>query len=186
LTSTDSFDLFGLPRHYKVDLNELEQKWKIISAQVHPDRFASASSSEKRVAVEWSTRVNEAYRVLKDPVKRAEYLCELAGVALDERTQAAMNIDFLENQMAWRESLDEARLSHQVEALKALQFSVLEASQTYETKVGDLLDQQQWQTAANSLREWMFIQKFLQEVTHAMRATRDRDRDNLASINSNI
>lgn len=177
MTSTDSFDLFGLPRLYKIDLVELEHKWKTISAQVHPDRFASASAAEKRVAVEWSARVNEAYRVLKDPIKRAEYLCALAGFVHDERTQSAMNIEFLENQMAWREALELARLNQHTDDLKVLQSSVLEASNTYEWLVGDLLDQHLWQAASDRLREWMFIQKFSQEVTQAMRATRDHDRN---------
>lgn len=182
MTSTDSFDLFGLPRQYKIDLGELEQIWKTISAQVHPDRFASGTATEKRVAVEWSTRVNEAYRVLKDPVKRAAYLCELSGIDLGDRTQSVMNIDFLESQMVWREALADARSHHHAEALKVLQSSVLEASNKYESQVGDLLDQQQWQIAGDRLREWMFIQKFSQEVTHAMRATRDRDRDAQATM----
>jgi molecular chaperone HscB len=177
LTSSNYFDLFGLPRLYKIDLVELEHKWKSISAQVHPDRFASASAAEKRVAVEWSARVNEAYRILKDPVKRAEYLCVLAGFEHDERTQSPMNIDFLENQMAWREALEQARLNQHAVDLKALQSSVFEASNTYELSVGDLLDQQQWQIAGERLREWMFIQKFSQEVTQAMRAMRDHDRN---------
>lgn len=176
MTSTNSFDLFGLPRLYKIDLVALEQKWKIISAQVHPDRFASASAPEKRVAVEWSARVNEAYRVLKDPIKRAEYLCALAGFEHDERTQSAMNIDFLENQMTWREALEQARLNHHADDLKVLQSSVIEASNTYELLVGDLLDQHQWETAGDRLREWMFIQKFSQEVTQAMRVMRDQHR----------
>lgn len=182
MTPTNSFDLFGLPRLYKIDLVELEQKWKTISAQVHPDRFVSASASEKRVAVEWSARVNEAYRVLKDPVKRAEYLCALAGFDRDERTQSTMNIDFLENQMAWREALEQARLNQHADDLKVLRSSVLEASNTYELLVGDLLDQHQWQTAGDRLREWMFIQKFSQEVTQAMRATRDYDRNRESQI----
>jgi molecular chaperone HscB len=172
LTSNDYFDLFGLPKLFKVDLVVLEQKWKIISAQVHPDRFASASSSEKRVAVEWSARVNEAYRVLKDPIKRAEYLCELAGLNIDERDQAATNIDFLENQMSWREALEEARSSRDMVSLKTLQSSVMEASNSYEIQLGDLLNKHQWQHAVTRLREWMFIQKFSQEVSHALRASR--------------
>lgn len=183
---TDSFDLFGLPRQYKVDLVALEQKWKIISAQVHPDRFASASAAEKRVAVEWSARVNEAYRSLKDPISRAQHLCVLEGINFDERIQSSMNIDFLENQMAWREELEEARLGHHAQALNLLQSSVLEASNRYEAQLGDLLDQHQWQMASDRLREWMFIQKFSQEVTQALRATRNRDRDSLAKLDSEV
>lgn len=176
LISNDSFDLFGLPRQYKIDLAALEQKWKVISAQVHPDRFASASSAEKRVAVEWSARVNEAYRVLKDPIKRAEYLCMLAGIDMGDRQQSAMNVAFLENQMSWREALEDARDNHKIDDLHLLQASVAQASKTYEITIGDLLDQQQWQNAVIRLREWMFIQKFAQEITHALRASRDQDR----------
>ncbi len=176
MTSTNSFDLFGLPRLYKIDLGELEQKWKTISAQVHPDSFTSASAPEKRVAVEWGARINEAYRVLKDPIKRAEHLCSLAGFEHGERTQSAMNIDFLENQMAWREALEQARLNPLTDDLNVLQSTVLEASNTYELSVGKLLDNQQWQTASDRLREWMFIQKFSKEVTQAIRARRDHNR----------
>ncbi len=176
MISNDSFDLFGLPRQYKIDLAALEQKWKIISAQVHPDRFASASSAEKRVAVEWSARVNEAYRVLKDPIKRAEYLCMLAGIDMGDRQQSAMNVEFLENQMFWREALEDTRNNHQIDDLHLLHASVAEASKTYEITIGDSLDRQQWQKAATQLREWMFVQKFAQEIIHALRALRDQDR----------
>lgn len=176
MTQIDYFELFDLPRRFSIDQDALEQKWKSISSKVHPDRFASASAVEKRVAVEWSAHANEAFRVLKEPLKRAEYLCQLAGIDTSERHPGAMDIDFLETQMSWREALAEADQSHHVIDLNALQASVQAASSRYEMQVGELINHENWQKASDLIREWMFVQKFAQEVTRAVRSARDANR----------
>jgi molecular chaperone HscB len=68
------FELLGLPAQYAVDPARLEHGYRELQSQVHPDRFAAATEAERRVAMQWATRVNEAYRTLRNPLERARYL----------------------------------------------------------------------------------------------------------------
>lgn len=114
----DDFTLFGLPQRFAVDRAALDQQWRDLQAQVHPDKFASEGSAAQRVAMQWAVRVNEAYRRLKEPLQRAQYLCELQGAPIQAENNTAMPAAFLMHQMSWREALDEARTADAVEALE--------------------------------------------------------------------
>ena len=109
MAGDDHFSLFGLPARFDLDAQALESAWRTVAAQVHPDRFATASPAERRVAMQWSARANEAYRQLRDPLLRARYLCEQAGVDLQTESNTSMDTAFLMQQMTWREMMDDAR-----------------------------------------------------------------------------
>jgi len=81
LTDND-FQLFGLPETQAQVRADIDARWKALQAEVHPDRFASEGAAAQRVAMQWAMRVNEAYQRLKDPLKRAAYLCELRGASV--------------------------------------------------------------------------------------------------------
>src|SRR2546421_9871795 len=89
------FDLFGLPRVFGLDTEALEKAYREIQSQVHPDRFANAGDAERRASLQWTTRVNEAYRALKDPVQRAKHLLDLQGVDVAFETNTHMPTEFL-------------------------------------------------------------------------------------------
>ena len=78
--SDDDFTLFALPRRQALDRAELDARRRDLQAQVHPDRFAAEGAAAQRLAMQWAVRVNEAYTILKDPLRRAECLCGLRGV----------------------------------------------------------------------------------------------------------
>ena len=99
----------GLPAKYAVDPSRLEQGYRDLQSRVHPDRFAAATDADRRLAMQWATRANEAYSVLKDPLERARYLLQLKGYDTEEETNTAMPPDFLMQQMEWREAVAEAR-----------------------------------------------------------------------------
>ena len=103
------FELFQLPAQFGLDMSALDSAYRDVQGKVHPDRFINASSAEKRVAMQWATRANEAYQTLKSPQKRAQYLCELNGVDLQTESNTAMPVSFLMQQMEWREELGDAR-----------------------------------------------------------------------------
>ena len=105
---TNDFELFGLPPRFAQDRAALDARWRALQAEVHPDRFAAQGAAAQRVAMQWAVRVNEAYQRLKDPLKRAAYLCELHGAPVDAENNTAMPPAFLMQQMEWREALDEA------------------------------------------------------------------------------
>ena len=99
--STDDFTLFGLPQRFALQRADVDERWKVLQGEVHPDRFAAQGVAARRVAMQWAVRVNEAYRRLKDPLRRAAYLCELRGTPIDAESNTAMPGDFLAQQMHW-------------------------------------------------------------------------------------
>src|SRR5687767_2342346 len=114
------FELFHLPQRFAVDPAALDAAYREVQNRVHPDKFTTATDTEKRVAMQWATRANEAYQTLKSPFRRAAYLCELNGIDLQTESNTAMPADFLMQQMEWREALEEARAENDLSALEAL------------------------------------------------------------------
>ncbi len=121
---TDHFALFGLPRRFEVELPGLDKRFRELSFQVHPDRFARKAPKERRIALERSTALNDAYRTLKDPLRRATYLLKLNGLQVESESSssamAALPPEFLEEIMELREGLMEAQAKGDVEAARKL------------------------------------------------------------------
>jgi molecular chaperone HscB len=166
LSDQDFFSLLGLPRSFDVEPQVLESAWKKVALAVHPDRFATRSAAEKRVAMQWSSQANEAYRILKDPMSRARYLCELSGIDLQTETNTAMSSDFLLRQMSWHEQLDqilEQSIDLHVSASmrNMLQKELTAAELEITTSVSEYFDQERYDLAAARVREWMFLNKLI-------------------------
>jgi molecular chaperone HscB len=159
--STD-FELFGLPERFGLDLSELSRRWRDLQARIHPDRFAADGAAAQRVSMQWSVRVNEAYARLKDPLRRAAYLCELRGVPIDAERNTTMPAAFLVQQMQWREALDEA---DGPAGLEALALDVGRAWQTGVARLTAALDAQgDVPAAAQQVRALMFVERFRDDV----------------------
>lgn len=159
------FSLLNLPRQFDLSLDALEQAWKQASAQVHPDRFATASAAEKRVAVQWASRINEAYQTLKNPLNRAAYMCELESFPIEAESNTAMGTDFLMTQMQWREQLDDIRSDPKHKGLAVLLEDIQQKQGELFRDMKDLLDNRQdYANATRLVREWMFVNKMHQEV----------------------
>ena len=158
----DDFALFGLPARFEQDSAEIAARWKALAAKVPPDKFAAEGAASQRLAMQWSLRVNEAYQRLKDPLKRAAYLCELRGAPIEANENTAMPAAFLMEQMEWRESLDEARDST---AILAIDREVASRERSLLTQAGTALDQrQQPQEAAQAVRALMFLTRFRADI----------------------
>ena len=170
LTMQNHFDLFQLPAAFTVDLAALDAAYRDVQGQVHPDRFVNATDAEKRVAMQWATRANEAYQTLKHPQKRAQYLCELNGVDLNTESNTAMPMEFLMQQMEWREALGEARSGADVDALDALAAEVSADRKVRTAHIGQQLDAGDFVHAAQGVRALMFLDKFSEELRHAFDA----------------
>lgn len=160
------FELFQLPMRFDVDQAALSAAWREVQNQVHPDKFVGAGGAEQRVAMQWATRANEAYQVLKDPLKRAAYLCELGGVALNVESNTAMPRAFLMQQMEWREQLQEVRASRDLAGLEALEAELQAGRKALLAAIAPLLDAGQFVEAAEQVRCLMFVQRFGEEVGH--------------------
>ncbi len=158
----DDFKLFGLPAGFALDRAALDERWKALQRQAHPDRFAAQGSAAQRVAMQWSVRINEAYQRLKDPLKRAAYWCELNGAPIKAESNTAMPAAFLMQQMEWREALDEADGAAAIEDLlaqtQAFRHDMLD-------QLGRSIDQQGDAVgAAQQVRALMFVERFADDL----------------------
>ncbi|HEF4770905.1 Fe-S protein assembly co-chaperone HscB [Burkholderia multivorans] len=158
------FDLFHLPAQFALDEAALDAAYRAVQTQVHPDRFAAAGDAQKRIAMQWATRANEAYRTLRDPLKRATYLLSLRGVDIGAENNTAMEPAFLMQQMEWRESIEDAAAARNVDALDALLVELRDEKRTRLERLGTLLDSGADQAAAEAVRQLMFIERVASEV----------------------
>ena len=167
----DFFELFGLQQCFRIDSTQLEQHFRTLQAQVHPDKFAHLSEAERRVSMQWATRVNEAYQTLRNSVRRARYLLSLHGVDTQEETNTAMPAAFLMQQMEWREAIEEAQQTADEDALTELetrlQHEIREHQQQLAVKIDDEHD---YEAAAEAVRKLKFLEKLAEEIASAFDA----------------
>jgi molecular chaperone HscB len=164
MTMQNHFELFHLPQRFAVEMTALDKAYREVQNRVHPDKFVNATDSEKRVAMQWATRANEAYQTLKSPFKRAAYLCELNGIELQADSNTAMPREFLMQQMEWREALEDANASKDLGGLESLESNLREVRKAEVEHIGQLLDAQDFSAAAQGVRQLMFLEKFGEEV----------------------
>lgn len=158
----NDFELFDVPAQFAQDRAQLDARWKALQREAHPDRFAAEGAAAQRVAMQWSVRINEAYQRLKDPLKRAAYLCELRGAPVQAENNTAMPASFLMQQMVWRESLDDM---DSADGLQALADEVAAEQRRVQHELAHLLDETQDPVlAVGQVRALMFIERFTQEL----------------------
>ena len=158
----NDFELFELPQQFALDRAQLDDRWKAMQREAHPDRFAAEGAAAQRVAMQWSVRINEGYQRLKDPLKRAAYLCELRGAPVNAESNTAMPPAFLMQQMEWRETLDDTQ---DAGALEELADEVAAERRRVQQSLGQLLDEAgDAQAAVGQVRALMFIERFAAEV----------------------
>ena len=163
------FELLGLPLAYAVDPSRLESGYRQLQTQVHPDRFAAATGAERRVAMQWATRANEAYRTLRDPVDRARYLLGLRGFDTGEESNTAMPPDFLMQQMEWREAVAEARARTDAARLSSLRKDIAAGRAEMLRQLERAIDRDANYDAGCSLvRKLRFLEKLDSEIEEAL------------------
>lgn len=162
------FELFGLPERFSLDPAELDRAYRAVQSAVHPDKFAAAGGTDRRIAMQMATQANEAYRTLRHPTGRAAYLCELNGADPQVHSNTAMPAGFLVQQMEWRERLDDANASRRREELAALR-GELDASRDNLLRelASSLDDARDFPAAARWVRQLMFIDRFAVEIDDA-------------------
>ena len=172
--SRNHFELFGLPLRYRIDDRALEHAYRALQGDVHPDRYAAAGDTEKRLALQASARVNEAYRTLRDPVTRAEYLLSLRGVDAAGETDTRLPVAFLSRQLERRETAEEASAARDVRALSTLIDEVRAEALDAAADVARLLDADDVDTARTRVREWRFLVKLADDLDALRTAEIDR------------
>jgi len=158
------FELFQMPVMFEIDTQQLDAAYREVQGRVHPDKFVTATDAEKRVAMQWATLANEAYQTLKNPLKRAMYLCELNGVDLATESNTHMPAAFLMQQIEWREALDQARDTKNQSALEQLENELIQKRDGLLSLVTQHLNAAQYNDAGEQVRQLMFVEKFGDEV----------------------
>ncbi|MBU4500715.1 MAG: Fe-S protein assembly co-chaperone HscB, partial [Gammaproteobacteria bacterium] len=152
------FALFDLPVAYALDREQLDRAYRELQNTVHPDRFAAQSDAEQRVAMQWATQANEAYRTLKHPVERGVYLLQLQGIDALDAHDTQMAPAFLMQQMEWREAIDDARVAKRVDVLDALMNELRITHRLIESQPVELLDvKQDFEGAREAVRQLRFM-----------------------------
>jgi molecular chaperone HscB len=165
------FEIFGLPVAFAVDAERLDKAYRDIQAEIHPDRFAHAGESEKRVSMQWTTRVNEAYQTLRKPFERARYMLQLQGIDALHPGNNVMPPEFLMQQMEWREALADATRAMDMATLHSLEQDLHAHAKALQAELARLLDEQKdYPRASEALRKLRFMDKLLEEIDAAYEA----------------
>ncbi|HWA36449.1 MAG TPA: Fe-S protein assembly co-chaperone HscB [Burkholderiales bacterium] len=167
-STSDPFELFGLAPAYALDRGALEQAYKDLQALIHPDRFASAGDAERRASMQLTTRVNEAYRTLRDPVQRAKHLLERNGIDVAFETDTQMPTDFLLQQLETREELEGAVAKKDFSFLDSLKKRLEGQRTNLEALIGESIDaRKEYAGAKDLVRKLMFLQRIEEEIDAA-------------------
>jgi molecular chaperone HscB len=165
------FELFDLDPAYAIDTAALDQSYRDLQALVHPDRYASAGDAERRASMQLTTRVNEAYRALKDPVQRAKHILELNGVDVAFETNTQMPTDFLMQQLEMREELQAAVGKKDSSFLDGLRKKLASQQSRLEASIGESIDaRKDYAGAVELVRKLLFLHKIEDEIQSAYEA----------------
>ncbi len=159
------FQLFGLAQAYRIDMAQLEQQYRALQVLVHPDKSVHLPDAEQRVAMQRATLVNEAYQILRSPLRRARYLLALHGVDIQEENNTVMPLDFLMAQMEWREAVAEAQQGCDVASLAQLEVRLLRETHELEAQLAVKIDtEKDYAAAAGAVRKMRFMERLAEEI----------------------
>lgn len=165
------FALFGLPPSFRIESADLDAAYREVQKEVHPDRFANATDVEKRFAAQWATHANEAYRTLKSPLNRGRYILKINGIDTEEERNTAMPLEFLMQQMTWREAVVEAKAAHDETALADLAGQKhTEEKALFVLLATQLDDSTTLNDAKQTVRKLRFLEKLGEEIDLASEA----------------
>ncbi|HID48521.1 MAG TPA: Fe-S protein assembly co-chaperone HscB [Chromatiales bacterium] len=162
------FELFGFPVTFDIDPEQLADRYRDLQRTLHPDRFASAGDRERRLSVQRTAQVNEAFQTLKSPLQRARYLLQLKGIRFDEERDTHLDPAFLMEQIELREAL--AAVAQQADPLAALAVfmqDIRDRQQAMETRLQILLrqdDADSLDRAKQVIQEMQFLLRLQQEA----------------------
>ena len=158
------FNLFQLEPSFNIDTEALEQTYRALAARFHPDKFASASAFEQKQAVMMSSTINDAYRTLKSPIDRAAYLLKSQNIDADAPEHTSFSPEFLMQQMEWRETLMDAQIEQNHDAIQALDQEIQEVQSNLYQDLQQAFEQQDYESAAQWVRHGRFLNKLRNEI----------------------
>ena len=158
------FNLFQLEPSFNIDTEALEQTYRALAARFHPDKFASASAFEQKQAVMMSSTINDAYRTLKSPIDRAAYLLKSQNIDADAPEHTSFSPEFLMQQMEWRETLMDAQMEQNHDAIRALDQEIQEVQSNLYQDLQQAFENQDYESAAQWVRHGRFLNKLRKEI----------------------
>lgn len=171
--SLNYFELFGITPTFDVDSAALESSFRKIQSDSHPDRFVTATASEKLTAMQTATNANEAYLTLKSPGLRGAYLLSLSGIiAVDEKNNQ-MPADFLMQQMEWREAVEDAENAGDIFALEELLETIASEAKQLQSGLSNQFKQNQLTDATDSTRKLIFMDKVRADIIKVIEKLED-------------
>ena len=163
------FALFDLPVVFQVDSALLNERYLALQKSLHPDNFSAASAQEQRLAIQKSAEINDALRILKDPIARADSIIAInTGEQENPEEKSNKDIGFLMQQMEWREELAAARAANSTERLAALDSQVAAEEARLLTKLSTAFRQADYAQAAELVPQGRFLDKIRQEIRAAL------------------
>lgn len=162
------FQLFGIDESFELDATRVEQAYRNLQREYHPDRYAHADEQQQLKAVQAATHINEAFQTLKSPVRRAQYMLSLRGIETGEESRRQLPMDFLMTQMELRETLAEAQHADEpFEVLESLakQGKTLLAAELQ--NFAEALGEDRLESAEESVRKLQFLTKLQTEIENA-------------------
>ena len=163
--SNNFFEIFSLPLGWEVDIEQLDVKFRALQKALHPDRYANKNDFEKRLAVQTSATINQAYETIKHPLTRAQYLLDLEGLDADQESHITSDGQFLMDQMLLREALSEIRGSENAkEALVSLSIEAQQTAAAIQQEFASHYQNKAFQQAFESLAKMQFAIKFVDDI----------------------
>ena len=157
------FELFNLPEKFQIDLEMLQENYRAIQKEIHPDRFATSSENEKVQSMIKSTQANDAFQTLKSPIKRAKYILSLHKSV----EKITLPPDFLMQQMEWEEHFETIEKNNS--ELTEFKSTINKKYEEYFLLISSQIDDDQnWSDAAISIDKLYFIEKLLQKINKAL------------------
>ena len=159
------FALFDLPVAFQVDSALLNERYLTLQKSLHPDNFSAASAQEQRLAIQKSAEINDALRILKDPITRADSIIALnTGETENPEEKSNKDIDFLMQQMEWREILENIENRKDTDELTAFTQEINQIRHAILSELSTALDAQQWDIARAITDKLRFIKKLQAEI----------------------
>ena len=161
MAALNPFEIFGLKPQFRIDKQKLDEKYFEIQKKVHPDRFASASDAEKRVAQQWATLINDAYQKLSDPIQCGKVLCALRGHPIED-SSGSISEEFLFEQLERREAIADAKGAGDTAELEVMKKAIEKEKNELLNEVADAFDvKSDVSLAAEDLKKVMFLNRQL-------------------------
>lgn len=163
--SANHFELFDLPVSFEVVTEILTQRYRELQRVTHPDNYVNASDRERRLAMQKTAQINEAFQTLKHPLTRGHYLLQLQGIAVNDPQNTVMDSEFLMMQIELREEL--ADIKHHSQPLETLNHflnRLTQQMQTLTAKLSQQFAQQDYSAAGDSVRQYQFFQRLYEEA----------------------